>query len=740
MKGKRNVIKILVLLTTLCASIITIVVLANSELKIVDMSYLNEHSAILYSDNRLLYWSNEKDKVFENVEKYYLGYDSVFEPYILTKDGNLTYETKEGKKTKTNIKDFIGLYDEDIQIILYLDNNQNLYFETYGENFDVPESIPNVSKLYFNEKDESIAFLSQGKLYVFFVNTYEKLNNTVDKDLLILYEPRIVAENVKDFGNSYYITNDNELYAFGELLSKNVKSVDNVISANSYEKLYEITTQSNEKKYLFTVLNTDITSNGYNYEISYNEVNISESVKNVIEVDDYTYMLTESNILYEYDEYDNTLERVNERIKEIGKMGLSLLSTNILVTLNEDNEVYIECKSSSCYLSNFNDIIGNHRIYKNEKIRLLKNVETIKYLDKMFILMTDKSVFRFGSNSDNEFRDKTLLSTQSFVKINELINNNSEITTNQLLLNTSNKIEIDSSSLIRTLVIPDNSTDKMYSYNIEDENVIQYVDEYSLIHGIREGNTKVCATLNTNENIKDCINVSVFPRLQGIEIEQGENIVAESYEVFKISILKNPINNFSELNIEFENDDNFSIRSYYYDEETEEYIYANENEFYVYGYNGGTYELMVYDYDTGYSDTITIDIIEKVEHIEPIIPNANFDGINNAYIYLKKSNTLDVSYDIYYDTATNKDIIWSSSDDTIASVDQNGLITAYKPGRVKITMTAADGRGAKRIFNVIVIDSVGGAEMAGDVNQDESVDILDVIKLRKYLAGLEDEL
>ena len=89
---------------------------------------------------------------------------------------------------------------------------------------------------------------------------------------------------------------------------------------------------------------------------------------------------------------------------------------------------------------------------------------------------------------------------------------------------------------------------------------------------------------------------------------------------------------------------------------------------------------------------------------------------------------------------SNKDIIWSSSDDTIASVDQNGLITAYKPGRVKITMTAADGRGAKRIFNVIVIDSVGGAEMAGDVNQDESVDILDVIKLRKYLAGLEDEL
>jgi len=43
------------------------------------------------------------------------------------------------------------------------------------------------------------------------------------------------------------------------------------------------------------------------------------------------------------------------------------------------------------------------------------------------------------------------------------------------------------------------------------------------------------------------------------------------------------------------------------------------------------------------------------------------------------------------DTATNQSVVWSSSDDSIATVDQNGKIIAIKGGIITITVTTVDG-------------------------------------------------
>ena len=74
----------------------------------------------------------------------------------------------------------------------------------------------------------------------------------------------------------------------------------------------------------------------------------------------------------------------------------------------------------------------------------------------------------------------------------------------------------------------------------------------------------------------------------------------------------------------------------------------------------------------------------------------------------KTSLSLD-ALEIYQLTATpspsnayNTEIIWSSSAPEIASVDENGLVTAYKKGTATITATAADGNGAKRNCTVTV--------------------------------------
>ena len=41
--------------------------------------------------------------------------------------------------------------------------------------------------------------------------------------------------------------------------------------------------------------------------------------------------------------------------------------------------------------------------------------------------------------------------------------------------------------------------------------------------------------------------------------------------------------------------------------------------------------------------------------------------------------------------ADNKDVLWASDDDTIATVDENGVVTAVGAGTARITVTTVDG-------------------------------------------------
>ena len=54
-------------------------------------------------------------------------------------------------------------------------------------------------------------------------------------------------------------------------------------------------------------------------------------------------------------------------------------------------------------------------------------------------------------------------------------------------------------------------------------------------------------------------------------------------------------------------------------------------------------------------------------------------------------------------TATNKAIVWSSSDDSVCSVDGDGNIYANSVGNAVITATAADGSGVSASCLVRVV-------------------------------------
>lgn len=73
----------------------------------------------------------------------------------------------------------------------------------------------------------------------------------------------------------------------------------------------------------------------------------------------------------------------------------------------------------------------------------------------------------------------------------------------------------------------------------------------------------------------------------------------------------------------------------------------------------------------------------------PVVPTSIV--LDPKEMRLEAGTTGQISYSILPEGATDKTVTWSSSNDTIATVDENGLVTALKKGNAVITATTNSG-------------------------------------------------
>lgn len=110
----------------------------------------------------------------------------------------------------------------------------------------------------------------------------------------------------------------------------------------------------------------------------------------------------------------------------------------------------------------------------------------------------------------------------------------------------------------------------------------------------------------------------------------------------------------------------------------------------------------------------------------------------NSAITLDVGESKTIGYTIVPDNATNKDILWESSNPNIVSVDASGAIIARSPGNATITVKSKDGNTTKEIIVTVNASQTPEIEITlGDINLDVAINMTDLIKLRKYFAGLE---
>ena len=76
-------------------------------------------------------------------------------------------------------------------------------------------------------------------------------------------------------------------------------------------------------------------------------------------------------------------------------------------------------------------------------------------------------------------------------------------------------------------------------------------------------------------------------------------------------------------------------------------------------------------------------------------------SLSKSSISMKPGDTETLTVTFFPENAANKTISWESSDETIASVNAQGLVSAVKPGNITITATSNDG-GEKATCSVAV--------------------------------------
>ena len=86
----------------------------------------------------------------------------------------------------------------------------------------------------------------------------------------------------------------------------------------------------------------------------------------------------------------------------------------------------------------------------------------------------------------------------------------------------------------------------------------------------------------------------------------------------------------------------------------------------------------------GFKAKCKLTVVDKFVHPESI-------SLNKTAVTLEKGKTVKLKATITPSDVSDKTVKWASSDNFVASVDSNGLVTALTPGKATVTVTTKDG-------------------------------------------------
>jgi len=257
----------------------------------------------------------------------------------------------------------------------------------------------------------------------------------------------------------------------------------------------------------------------------------------------------------------------------------------------------------------------------------------------------------------------------------------------QVILNTSEMtVRKGQVFWLNATCLPENADNKIIEWSSRDEEICT-VDEDGKVTAVGTGTTSIIA-LNPDTGLTAFCVVTVLQPVSGITLNSSYQVMWVGSKYAIIATVE-PIDAVNKNVTYLSSDPDI----------------ASVDEYgVVTALKGGTAVIEVITEEAHLIATCTIEVKEYVSSLEI--------SEHDKFMNVGTSGTLTVS--VGSSTATNKNVIWTSSDDSICSVDQEGNLIANVPGTAIITATAADGSGLSDTCIIRVVNPVTGIRVEPD--------------------------
>ena len=212
-------------------------------------------------------------------------------------------------------------------------------------------------------------------------------------------------------------------------------------------------------------------------------------------------------------------------------------------------------------------------------------------------------------------------------------------------------------------VIPNDAADKTILWTSSDPGIVA-VDDSGVITGVEAGQATITANTKYGGKTASCL-VTVYGNVTGITLDQTE-IVVDKGENFILNATLTP---------------EFIRNTKIYWSTSDSSIADVNSDGVVYPSAGGVATITAKTADGGLTATCQVTVRSYVSGVR----------LDRTQEKLEKGNTVALKATVSPEDASDSSLTWSSSDPTVASVNDQGVVTALKNGESTISVKTNDG-------------------------------------------------
>lgn len=234
-------------------------------------------------------------------------------------------------------------------------------------------------------------------------------------------------------------------------------------------------------------------------------------------------------------------------------------------------------------------------------------------------------------------------------------------------------------------VLPNDADDKTIEWTSEDVSIAT-VDSYGNVKAIKDGQTKVIVK-STATGIQDECIVLVRKNVEGISLNEKEVVLNNVSETRQLNAIITPAD--------------ATDKTVTWKSANEQICTVSDNGL-VTATGIGSTLVTVTTVDGGLTATCVVKVLQHVDGV----------SLNKTSLNMKVGEGEYLQATVTPSNADNKKVTWSSSDNQIVTVSDEGYVAALKAGEATVTATSDDNSNAKATCKVIVTQPVTGIELA----------------------------